>query len=84
MVSKNIAIAYSYTKQHCKKNEKKYSQIKFYNWRNKKKKKEFKFQPFEYQFRFQPFEYQFYALTHPWYPKALLLPILIQNNTAKK
>jgi hypothetical protein len=22
-------------------------------------------------------------LTHPFYPKALLLPILIQNNTAK-
>ena len=75
MVSKSIAIAYSYTKQHCKKNEIFFSQIKFYNWRNKKKKKEFKF---------QPFEYQFYALTHPWYPKALLLPILIQNNTAKK
>ena len=38
MVSKSIAIAYSYTKQHRKKNEKNYSQIKFYKWRNKKNK----------------------------------------------
>jgi hypothetical protein len=39
MVSKSIAIAYSYTKQHGKKHEKNYSHIKFYNWRNQKKKK---------------------------------------------
>ena len=39
MVSKSIVIAYSYTKQHRKKNEKNYSHIKFYNRRNQKKKK---------------------------------------------
>ena len=52
-----------------------FPKLSFITGETKKKKKEFKF---------QPFEYQFYALTHPWYSKALLLPILIQNNTAKK